>query len=92
MKSPDGYRTQGDRCNAYRTDSAAWCASVTHFKAVLPNREGHEVALGQNTDQAAIVNDRQAADLALDHDPRRLGEDGVGVRRDDLRRHDLLDP
>lgn len=50
-----------------------------------------EVGLGDEPDEAASVEDRQAPDLPLEHERARLGDRGLRRARDELGRHHFLD-
>jgi len=43
----------------------------------------------QDADRALILYDEQAGDLALVHQPKRLGRQGIGANRARLRGHHL---
>jgi hypothetical protein len=54
------------------------------------DRQPHEVGLGQEAHQPALLHDRQAADLALQHDARGVLEERVRADGRELPRHHVL--
>src|SRR4051812_23596638 len=62
------------------------CGATLHLPLEVAAREAHEVSLGHDTDELAVIRDRQTAELTRLHETSGVGRGGVG--RDSL--HVLL--
>ena len=51
----------------------------------------HKVSLGQDADQASVLDDRKTINLALSQKPRSLDQRGIRFDDNDLGSHYVLD-